>query len=155
MGLDESDLREPVTLAQPRRLVELLVGDVHPDDVTRLADQQRRAEDVGTRSRAEVEHRFAGLERGEIEVMPTPAKDASASAGIASRSCAGISEALGQAPAQLEVELRLLPARHVAVHGLDLRLQAFAVHERARVELLARSCVCPCRHGEDSTPRAV
>jgi hypothetical protein len=42
---------------------------------------------------------------------------------------------LGQAPAHLEVELRLLLARHVAVHVLDLRLQALTIDERARVEL--------------------
>ena len=60
VGLDELDLREPVAVAKPRRLVELLVGDVDADDAARLADQHRRAEDVGSRSRAEVEHRFAG-----------------------------------------------------------------------------------------------
>ena len=33
------------------------------------------------------------------------------------------------------MQLGRLPARHLAVHGRDLSLQALAVDERARVEL--------------------
>ena len=135
MRLDELDLREPLAVAKPRGLVELLVGDVHPDDATRLAHQHRRAEDVGARSRAEVEHRFAGLERGEVEVMPHSGERRQRLGGDRVQELAGVAEVLGQAPAHLEVELRLLPARHVAVHVLDLGLQPLAVDERARVEL--------------------
>ena len=48
---------------------------------------------------------------------------------------AGVAEVLGQAAPDLEVELGMLSAGDVAVHVLDRRLQALAVHERARVEL--------------------
>jgi hypothetical protein len=30
---DELNLREPVSVTKPRSLVELLIGDVHPDDL--------------------------------------------------------------------------------------------------------------------------
>ena len=69
MALDELDLREPLAVPQPGGLGELLVGDVHPDDAAGLAHQRRRAEHIGARSRAEVEHRLAGLERDEVEVV--------------------------------------------------------------------------------------
>ena len=42
---------------------------------------------------------------------------------------AGVSEVLGQPPAHLEVKLRVLLTGDVAVHVLDLRLQALAVYE--------------------------
>ena len=119
----ELDLREAVSVPQPRGLVELLVGDVHPDDAARLADQHRRAEDVGARSRAEVEHRLAGSERGEVEVMADAGERRQRLGGDRVQERGRVAEALGQAPPDLEVELRRLPAGHVAVHVLDLRLQ--------------------------------
>ena len=32
VGLDDLDLAEPISVAKPRGLVDLFVGDVHPDD---------------------------------------------------------------------------------------------------------------------------
>jgi hypothetical protein len=45
----------------------------------------------------------------------------------------GIAKPLGQLPAHLDVELRRLLARHVAVPALDLGLEPLGVDERARV----------------------
>src|SRR5215211_3745325 len=39
VSLDEFDLREPVSVPEPRGLVELCIGDVDPDDAARLAHQ--------------------------------------------------------------------------------------------------------------------
>lgn len=80
--------------------MELLVGDVNPDHVARLAHQYRCTEDVGpipSRDRAR-----QGLRGNRVEEL------------------AGVSEVLGQPPAHLEVELRALLTGDVAVHGLDL-----------------------------------
>jgi hypothetical protein len=52
---------------------------------------------------------------------------------------ARVSEVLGQPPAHLEVKLRLLPAGHVAVHVLDLRLQSLTVWDLLMVVLRVRA----------------
>jgi hypothetical protein len=135
VSLDELDLPQPPSVPKPRRLVELLVGDIHPDDVARRAHQHRRAEHVGTRPRAEIEHGLAGSERGEVEVMPHARERRHRLGRDRVQQLAGVSEVLGQAPPHLEVELRLLTARHPAIHVLDLRLQSLAVYERTRIEL--------------------
>ena len=135
VSLDELDLRDPLVVAKPRGLAELLVGDIHPDHVARLAHQHRRAEDVRTRSRTRIEHPFAGLERGEVEVMPHSREGRQGLGGDRVQKVVGVPEVLGQTPPHLEVELGLLLAGHVAVHVLDLRLESLAVHERARIEL--------------------
>ncbi len=135
MRLDELDLGEAVLVAQPRRLLELLVRHVHADDAAGFADQHRRAEDVGPRARAEVEHGLARLERREVEVVPHTREGRERLGGDPVEQRGGIAERLGHGPADVEVELGVAAAGDTAVHVLDFRLQALGVHERAGVEL--------------------
>ena len=103
--LDELDLREPLAVAEPRGLGELLVGDVDADHAARRADQHGGAEDVGPRPRAEVEHRLAGPQRGEVEVVADARERRQRLGGDRVEELARVAEALGQAPPDLEVQL--------------------------------------------------
>ena len=124
VGLDELDLRESLAVPKPCRLVELLAGDVDADDATRLPHQARRAERVGARSRAEVEDGFAGLERGEVEVMPDPGERRQRFGRDRVQELGGVAELFGQASSHLEVKRRMLSAGDMPIHVLDRRLQS-------------------------------
>ncbi len=67
--------------------------------------------------------------------MPHSGERAQCLGGDRVEELAWVSKTLGQAPADLEMQLGHVSARHLAVHGRDLGLQALAVYERARVEL--------------------
>ena len=130
-----STCEKPVASRRRARLGELLVGEVDADDAARLADEHGRAEDVGARARPEVEHRVAGLRarrgRGDGRRRRTTR---AASAGMRVEQPGRIAEVLGQLAADLEVQVGVLVARDVAVHGLDLGLEALAVDERAGIK---------------------
>src|SRR5436305_971950 len=111
------------------------MGDVNADDAARLTHDGRGAENVGTRPRAEVEYLVAWLERGEVEVVPHSGERRQGVGRNGVQQFARIPEVLGEAPAHLEVQIRLLLAGNVTVHVLDLRLQPLSIYERARVEL--------------------
>jgi hypothetical protein len=78
---------------------------------------------------------LAGLQCGEVEVVPDSGEGRQRLGRDRVEELAWVSEVLGEAPPHLEVELPLLPAGDAAVHGLDVRLQPLPVYERARIEL--------------------
>ncbi len=135
VGLDELDLGVLGAVAQPRGLVELLVGDVDAHDPAARANEDRGAEDVGAGARAKVEDHLARPQRGEVEVMADAGEGGERLGRDRVEERGGVAEVRGELAAHLEMELGIVPPGDVAVHVLDRRLEQLAVHERARIEL--------------------
>ena len=108
MRLDQLDLREAG--AEPRRLVELRVGEVDAHDPSRVTNEDRRAEQVGARSRAEVEDRMAGPQRGEIEVIADAGERRQGLGGDGVEQPGRVAELLGEVPPHLEVQVGAVEA---------------------------------------------
>jgi hypothetical protein len=88
VAFDVGHVREGVAVAQALGLGALLVGHVDADHLAARADLERGNERVHARAAAEVEHGFAGLETGKMEVVTDAGEgldrlpwDASRSAG--------------------------------------------------------------------------
>ena len=71
-----------------------------------------------------------GLMAARSSMWPTPANEASASAGTASQPVGGIAEPLGERPARLEVEVAAGVLGDVAVHLADAVAQGDGVDDR-------------------------
>ena len=135
MRLDEFDLAEAAGVAQPARLVELGVGDVDPDDAPGVPDQHGRAEDVGARAGPEVEHGHAGRELCEVQEVAHACERGDGLGGNGVEQRGRVAQVLRERTPDLEVQAVGLVAGDLAVHALDLGLEAIRVDQGRRVEL--------------------
>ena len=118
--------------AAPRQLG---VGEVDADDETARADCACGTEGVSAGSGAEVEHPVAGLQPGEVEVVPDARERCERRAGDRVEQRLRVAEPQREAAARLEVAWRDGIARDAAVDLLDLPLELGAIDERRRVGL--------------------
>ena len=84
--IDELDVPEAGGVAQPLHLGGLRRSHVDAHSPSSRADLHRGAEQVRARAAAEIDHHLPLAQCSEIEVMPDPANEAMASAGIRSSS---------------------------------------------------------------------
>ena len=122
LRLDELDLREAVAeqaSALPTCSSVKSTPTTRPDSPTSMAAQKTSVPEPEPRSSTFSPGRSAARSRR----CPTPANEARASAG--SRPAARrVTEMLGEGPADLEAQPRLVPASHLAKHVLRPRPQA-------------------------------
>ena len=82
------DVVDAVALGEASGVLELRVGEVDADGRGRSVDQARR-KGVGARAGTQIEHAVARPQVGEVEVIPTPANEASAAYGKGASSDSG------------------------------------------------------------------
>jgi hypothetical protein len=104
-------------------LGQLLVGHVDADDVAGRGRGERGQEAVGARAAAEVEHRFTGRDRGEVEEVSDAAERVDRCARDLVKLGGRVAKAFCERPAGLEVELGLGLERYLPVHALDAILE--------------------------------
>src|SRR5690349_8103819 len=105
---------------QPRRLLELRVGHVDPDDASSCADLEGSNETVHAGTAPKVDDVLAWTQIGEMKEMADTRKRVDRLGRNSIEILRGVSEALRHRTSHLEVEIPVRVGRHVGIHALDL-----------------------------------
>ena len=125
--LAELDLPEPRAAGERGRLLELCVGHVDPDHPAAAADLAGGEEAVHARSAPEIDHRLAGADLGEVEVVTDPGERVDRLGRDVVELRRLVAEPLRELATRLEVELPLRVLGDLAVHLLHPALQLLRV----------------------------